>query len=91
MVSHINGFKLEVTIDDGLPHVRISFGDGTVVLDTDRLSVSGLEKLPEVFAAAASIAARELDHVTYQEELLRRKERALYLSARSSDDAAGVR
>ena len=61
MVKHVNGFKLEVEIADGLPHVRVSLEDGTVVVDTDKVSVIGLGKLPAVFEAAASMAFSQLE------------------------------
>lgn len=61
MISHSNGFKLEVTAADGKPHVRVSFRDGEVIIDTNRVSVTGLEKLPAVFETAAAMALRELE------------------------------
>jgi hypothetical protein len=61
MVTSVNGFKLEVTLDDDVPHVRISLEDGTVVLETNRVSLTGLERLPAVFETAASVASRQLE------------------------------
>jgi len=63
-LSNANGFKLEVSVADGVPHVRISteMKEGiVVVLDTDRLSSSGLENLSEVCRTAAKMAFEELD------------------------------
>jgi hypothetical protein len=60
MTRDINGFKLEVTYADLVSHVRISMKDGTVLLDTDKLSVNGLERLTEVVGTAASIALKNL-------------------------------
>ena len=60
MVTHVNGFKLEVTTAEPISHVRISMKDGTVIVDTDKLSVGGLERLTEVVGAAASIALKNL-------------------------------
>jgi hypothetical protein len=61
MESNVNGFKLEVTLVDRLPSVRLSLRDGTVVMETDRVSIVGLEKLPAVFEAAARMAFRLLE------------------------------
>jgi hypothetical protein len=62
MVTYMNGFKLEVTIANELPNVRISLRDGTVVVDTDRVSVVGLQNLSEVFETASSMALQQLEH-----------------------------
>ena len=43
------------------PHARVSLEDGTVVVDTDKVSAIGLEKLPAVFEAAASMASSQLE------------------------------
>jgi hypothetical protein len=56
MTATVNGFNLEVTDADGLPHVRVSLANGTVIVDTDQVSVCGLERLSEVFAVAAKMA-----------------------------------
>jgi len=61
MTTQVNGFRLEVTRADGLPHIRVSLQDGTVVMDTDQVSVIGLQKLPAVFEAAAAISLRQLE------------------------------
>lgn len=60
MVMHVNGFTLEVTTTDLISHIRISMKDGTVIVDTDKLSVGGLERLTEVVGTAASIALKNI-------------------------------
>jgi hypothetical protein len=60
--TSIGDFKLEVEAQDGVPHVRVSFANGEVVLETNRVSVTGLQKMPDVFEAAASMAFDELEH-----------------------------
>jgi hypothetical protein len=60
MITHVNGFKLEVTRADGLPRVRVSLGD-TVIADTDAVSLIGLGKLPLVFETAASLAFKQAE------------------------------
>ena len=55
MTEHTHGFDLEVNIEDDLPHVLIS-NHGEVVLDTNRLSIKGLENMSEVLKRAASLA-----------------------------------
>jgi NACalpha-BTF3-like transcription factor len=62
MTTHVNGFKLDVKRVDGKPHVHISMKDGTVVVDTDQLSVVGLERMSAVFQAAASMALRDAEY-----------------------------
>jgi hypothetical protein len=58
MVNHVNGFKLEVTVEDGLPHVVIALKNGTVVMDTKDVSVFGLQNLSAVLKSASSMALR---------------------------------
>ena len=60
MIRQVNGFTLEVTTADLVSHVRISMQDGTIIVDTDRLSVCGLERLTEVVGKAATIALQNL-------------------------------
>lgn len=60
MTRDMNGFKLEVTYADLVSHVRITMKDGTVIVDTDRLSVSGLEGLTKVVETAAAIALKNI-------------------------------
>lgn len=60
MTRDVSGFKLEVTYADLVSHVRITMKDGTVIVDTDRLSVSGLEGLAKVVETAASIALKNI-------------------------------
>jgi len=81
MIHHVNGFNLEVTmpkfqLEVPAPRVRISFGDGTVVVDTDALSIEGMRNMSAVFEAAASIAFRELDnHYAIEHARHRRNDR----------------
>jgi hypothetical protein len=63
-----NGFNLEVTIDNELPHVRISLRDGAVVVDTDKVSIQGLRSLAAVFERAASMAFDELERYAQTEQ-----------------------
>ena len=58
MTANINGFNLEVTNVDGLPRVRVSLANGTVVVDTDQVSIEGLGRLSGVFATAEMFASR---------------------------------
>ncbi len=60
MTRDMNGFKLEVTYADLISPVRITMKDGTVIVDTDRLSVSGLEGLAKVVETAAAIALKNI-------------------------------
>ncbi len=60
MITHVNGFKLEVDYDDLVSHVRISMSDGTVIIDTNRLSVSGWEGLAGAVDKAAKIALQNI-------------------------------
>lgn len=73
MISRTSGYILEVTVADGRPHVRVSFPDGTVIVDTDKVSVTGLEKLPAIFETAASMALRELEDYYRTRELAERQ------------------
>lgn len=61
MLNKVEGFEVEVTVKDAIPHVRISFADGQPVLDTDALSITGMERMGAVFARAARIAYNELE------------------------------
>ncbi len=56
MAEKVSGFDLEVSVVDLIPHVRVSMENGTVVVDTDKVSCTGLENLSTVFKRAASIA-----------------------------------
>ena len=58
MKANINGFNLEVVDDNGLPRVRVSLADGTVVIDTNQVSVSGLGRLSAVMATAEIFALK---------------------------------
>lgn len=61
MKTVVEGFSLEVTVQDFLPHVRVSFRDGRIAVDTSAVSVTGLERLAGVFEMAARLAALELE------------------------------
>ncbi len=77
MVRDINGFKLEVKERDGLPHVRVSFADGRVVVDTDQVSITGMRNLGAVLAVAAKLAYAELDcYYAREHERMRQELRA---------------
>ena len=62
MRTNVEGFNLEVTAEDGRPHVRVSLRDGQTVMDTSAVSATGLERLQRVFREAAWQAVRELEH-----------------------------
>jgi hypothetical protein len=61
VLNKVKGFEVEVTVKDAIPHVRISFADGRQVMQTDALSIIGLEDMSTVFARAARMAYNELD------------------------------
>ena len=62
MRSRVQGFEMEVTVDDGKPHLRVSFrSSGEMVLDTNALSIKGMENMAIVFTRAAKMAYTELD------------------------------
>lgn len=69
MVSNVNGLRLEVEVNDAIPHVRVSMKDGAVVLDTDKLSITGLRNLAEALEIAAKFVYQELDHYWYRRSL----------------------
>lgn len=67
MTERIAGFGLEVSVVELIPHVRVSMDNGTVVVDTDKVSCTGLENLSTVFKRAASIALAQ-----YEAQCMRR-------------------
>lgn len=71
-MAHVNGFELDVVVADGIPHVRVSM-KGEVVVDTNRLSITGLRNMAAVFETAANIAYQELDHYYYRRNLATNK------------------
>ena len=69
MTEKIAGFNLEVSVVDLIPHVRVSMGNGTLVVDTDKVSCTGLEHLSTVFKRASSMALRQ-----YEAQCMKRME-----------------
>jgi hypothetical protein len=61
VLSKVEGFELEVTLKDGVPRVRVSFANGEPALETDALSIQGMERMGAVFARAARMAYAELE------------------------------
>lgn len=62
MIDRIDGFILEVKERDGLPRVRVSIAEsGTVVVNTDEVSIEGLRRLAAVFERASDMAYQEID------------------------------
>jgi predicted transcriptional regulator of viral defense system len=61
MAEKIAGFELEVSVVEFIPHVRVTMENGTVVVDTDQVSCTGLENLSAVFKRAASIALKQFE------------------------------
>ena len=59
--SKVQGFQLEVTLNENVPRVRVCFADGTPVIDTDALSIQGMEHMGAVFERAAKMAHNELE------------------------------
>lgn len=57
----IEGFDLDVAIEDGRPRVRVCLANGECVIDTARVSVQGLERMSDVFTAASRMARRGMD------------------------------
>jgi hypothetical protein len=76
MKSNVQGFEVEVTVKDAFPHVRVSNAkSGELVVDTEALSVKGMENMALAFSSAARMAYNELDRywaIQWQE--LRRQE-----------------
>jgi len=76
MMSKLHGFELEVTVTDYTPRVRVSNAfSGELVVDTDALSVTGIERMAAVFARAARMAYNELEFYTQAEHEKRVKRR----------------
>jgi hypothetical protein len=76
VLNNVRGFEVEVTVKDAIPHVRISFADGRQVMETDALSVTGMENMSAVFARAARMAYDGLEIYWQQQFEELRRERA---------------
>jgi hypothetical protein len=61
VLSKVEGFEVEVTLNANVPRVRVSLADGTPVVETDALSIQGMERMGAVFDRAAKMAYRELE------------------------------
>lgn len=61
MTNAVQGFNVTVTVADAKPHVQVSLANGKSVVDTDALSIQGMERMGDVFACAARMAYDELD------------------------------
>lgn len=61
VTSNVKGFKLEVTASQGVSRVVVRMADDSVIIDTDRVSITGLQNLVAVFESAARLAYREMD------------------------------
>lgn len=61
MKTQVEGFALEVVVEDGRPHVRINHPSGQTLVDTSAVSVTGLERLQRVFGVAARQAGLALE------------------------------
>jgi hypothetical protein len=62
MTSNVHGFEVEVTVKDAIPHVRISNArSGEPVVNTETLSIKGMENMALAFSSAARMAFYELD------------------------------
>jgi hypothetical protein len=73
MVNKVQGFSVEVTVKDAIPHVRVCFADGKPVLETSALSIAGMENMSVVLAHAAKMTYDELDRYwQLQHEKLRK-------------------
>jgi len=76
VLSKVQGFEVEVTIAEYTPRVRVSNAfSGELVVDTDALSVTGIERMAAVFARAARMAYNELEFYTQAEHEKRVKRR----------------
>ena len=65
---------MEVDLKDGIPHVRITFANGNPVLETNALSIKGMESMGAVFAEAARLTYAEWeDHWQRERERDARK------------------
>ena len=62
MVSYVNGIRVVVTAEDGLPHVRLYLKNETEpILETNRLSSTGLLNAAKAIEEAGHMAYDELD------------------------------
>lgn len=64
-----NGFELEVWENKGIPNIRIRLADGTPVVETNRLSITGMRNIGKVFETAADLAYDELDRYWHRQHL----------------------
>lgn len=72
----VNGFDVEVTVQDALPRVRVSAPwSEKAIFDSDALSITGLEQIADVFKAASRMAYQELDAYYYRQQIRMREER----------------
>ncbi len=61
MIENVRGFEVETKMKAGLPCVRVSNArSGELIVDTDSLSIIGLENLSVALKAAARMADAEL-------------------------------
>ncbi len=62
MHSKVQGFEVDVTVNEGRPRLQVAFGtSGESILDTDAPSIRGMENLAAVLTHAAKMASPELD------------------------------
>ena len=62
MECRVKGYDVRVTNEEGCPRVRVSFRhNGECVIDTNRLSITGLVDMSEVFARVAPIAFAQME------------------------------
>lgn len=76
MLNKVEGFEVEVTLKDAIPHVRVSFADGRPALETNALSIRGMVRMGAVFTCAARMAYDQLDVYWLQRHEELRKQRA---------------
>lgn len=62
LIDQVNGFRVEVEVTDAIPHLRIRMASGQLIVDTDALSVEGMDNLALVLTRAARMASDELEH-----------------------------
>lgn len=65
--TRVEGFELEVVVEDGTARIRIYHSNGDQVLETNKLSIRGMQRMGRVFGAAAKLALPELE--TYYRRL----------------------
>ena len=62
LIDQVSGFRVEVEVTDAIPHLQIRMASGQVVVDTDALSIEGMNNLALALTRAARIANDELEH-----------------------------